>query len=1240
MSTKLAFMGKVGEVSGFDSEIDATAVLILETLLAAYSRVAIQINPDEVPIVLRPTEVKIDNIMCGRHFFLLEKGATHEMFRVKLVQRDDTEAKSNGNGTYRHTVVTTSLIHHKIMLATPSTVVDEQGTKLDEILKGASPQVSHREAFDNFDLYYLDMNESSDWKGPSSDSFFMFMVQTMIGTSEKWRFLTFFARPPVPANDTYAIRVYLMNLMANNLSPEPFFQSKFDQSAVTMSPDDNNFMKNLENGEVEPSPTVTEDLEPYVLPEINREHWGNISTEEFPIVQSVVFVSNQWYVLSPWSQHYAGLLYLYINVVRAALQINNYTIEGLKTLRSEPDYETVLGLDSQTELIIITRHYNKKSTQNITTVAIQHSCIARLIFGSNPSWHQQYLEIKADGGKAPTISSPGFGCLDVTVCREARDSMPNNFWKNFTNGAKRNGEFHEMIGRTAEELDSILFADSVFFRSFIGRNATYAEAVRHWIETVGRMKLETTMRKAKEGAALTEAEIIIVSRRVADIRDVAMSQIEKAYSKALTPYIEKVINQLISTTMLTVPGQNREKDSTNYIRILQAGHQFEGFIMNAQKGDRKDTTKLIFSVYRSRFLNINPEKFYRQVDGGIYLMCLRRDVEPESARAVITRSMMSEIDDEKKQQAYDAITYSAFCPYGYLAHSLYKILEFSGNHLDFFPASKVDATSREGTRVMGPHNCSVSKTTLNEKAGDGSTLSASAVQYFIDENERGREDKILYLSCVKELWSKYIFTWSYIHSLLEFQVEKKERPATKQGRKHHDDMDGLWTVQHNNERKFALVLAKFLRTERPIDLNKPFDPNWTPNIYELMPYDRFANLSPLSARDYRNVSETMGGKYRNVYRNFYTNCDEAYKSERLWCMQQADRLSSSGLIQEEELTNLDMVHGYLLVQDFVFQEQASTYLNWKQYITMSASVIYARRGINEKITFLSGAIVSACTGEPIDPKKVPVETQHFKKKQTMVTFDDKEEDVLSLFNNRNKVSLTVFANIANVPIYNEGFGLGNNIMVSTLNEALSPANNFVYMLARSLHVRFPGKTYEFDLVYGKPWVARSAGLNLYTGAEFRRVGGQVIVPQMPELERNMFANGGPSVMVAARSVDERPATAFPQQQNVNVVAEMRNLIENSREVVDGKVQQKYLPKLMRSEELAKIASKIGRNMLTWLPPDSGRTSAKQTLKATIISYRTQVTPFITVPGDQQEVIQAVTHTGLDIEAYIAGLRRH
>ena len=79
------------------------------------------------------------------------------------------------------------------------------------------------------------------------------------------------------------------------------------------------------------------------------------------------------------------------------------------------------------------------------------------------------------------MHSYGFGCLDNRVCRKAVNGLGDSTWVYFTSSSTKNGDINEMLGRTSDEIDQLLFDDATFYRSFIGKSCSYVDAVAHWM---------------------------------------------------------------------------------------------------------------------------------------------------------------------------------------------------------------------------------------------------------------------------------------------------------------------------------------------------------------------------------------------------------------------------------------------------------------------------------------------------------------------------------------------------------------------------------------------------------------------------------------------------------------------------------------------------------------------------------------------------------------------------------------
>ena len=1256
MSTRFAFMGKVGQVSGFDAQKDASAILILETLLAAYSRIAIQMTTTGIPVLLRPTEVMTEGIRHGRHFFLLPVAGegvevNHDVFLLDLMKKDNLESRMDANtGTFKRTTIKTRLTPHNKNRAVETTVINRDGEKLGRVLGDSDSSVQ----FGVFNLYYIDIKEEQGWRGSDSDTFHMFAIRTTTIQTQtgkrgvSWKYLSFFARPESLPTNVIATAQYLSHLMADNISPQPVMKSVFNQD-ITMNPSD--FKEDISamisisreaGGVLEPQKIAPDEIRAKFIPPLpTMEDGTEFSDDDFPIVPSVVFVGGEWYAMMPWAYPFAGLLFEYINSIRDALRYVNNEIVEIATLRCKPDYEIVLGSRRDRELIIITEHFVRKTMQHKTTIAIRHSCIARILFGSNTAW-----QMKRPGTRGE-ISAPGFGCLDLWVCKEAEKSVGGNLWDSFLAPSMRDGEYHEMIGRSADELDGILFPDSSFFRSFVGKNTTYSEAVKHWINTAGYVKLEREVLETKKNTSdasqeLTEADKTAMSARLKEICDNMEKQVRGVYRDALAPYIRLVVAPLVSS--VATSGHSGDKDSSNYIPLLQKGHPFSGHTLTSQETEKTNTTKLVYEIANTLYLAVSDIGEYAMVDGGNHLRAKEENIRPPAAQGIILQAVTTTVPRAVLQKAHESIASSAYCPYGYMAHSLWKIADFTDDHIDFFPGMKVDARLRTEIRTIEPRNCSVSRTTLCPAPEKKDTIYATPIEYFVDREELGRNDKLLYLTFLKKLYTKYIYTWSYIHSLIEIQSEGKGGKIEREK-----------ATRRNAERMFAFVLARFLRTT--VD-------SGAPNIYELMPYGRLSgdghSTSWIPDEEVSRTMDAMEGKYRNVFRNFFTNCDEVYRRERLWYMREADRALNAGSLAEEQFTNLDFVNGYLLAENFISDPSSGSpgYLNWKQYLALSASVLYAKGNVNENMTFLKGMFSAARAGDrPSSPGNLTTEGSRFVQKDTITTLNG-EEDVLRLFNDNLKVSHTVLVNIANVPVYNENRNLGGGTVVSTLNEALSPRNNLFYILARSLHVKNPDSSYGFEFFHGRPPLPSTSQVNLNSSAQFRHTnalknavhnwGGSAVSALQTRLEATsatapqvyMFGNGGPNVMLSTREADERAASpASSQRQDFNLIAVIRNLIDNAIiEGSDGIARPRYLSKAERAARLIELAAR-GRGTLSRLPPGSQRSSNKGTYAETVALQRRQLERTVFLNKNNRDSIERESYSAADAERYVQGLHR-
>lgn len=1194
MSAPLTFINRIGYVSGFDTEKDGSTMLVLETLLAAYARIAIQTTEEGKNVVLRAIELdkkivkgNIVEVKYGRHFVLLPKNQRHNLFQISFEREDKVE--SDQSGSYKRTVIKSLLVLRELKEADENTIIDEYDNNFHS-------DMIDDESLGDMQVYYFDValeegpvydkemkivEPTKSKMGWRKGGFYTFAIRsTSEDKQQSWHYVSFFNRSDKVETDTQAISTYLRHRMADNVSTVSIKKKKLNMRTFRMDNGEERLVRSIES-----DPVLDR------LPE-------DIDIFELPIAPSVMFVDEKAYIMGPWAHPFANKLYDYINAIRSSFIFDGMKIIGIRSMRQQPDYETVLGHNDK-ELIVVITNYTPNSGQRKTNVAIRDSCIARILFGSIPNWH--HLRV-GNGNDKITISAPGFGCLDYTTCVNARNGIRETgpLWENFLISSARNGEYYEMIGRSADELDGILFEDSSFFRSFIGKSVSYTEAVAHYLTTIGK----------------------------SDMIDMVKSDIRTAYSDVLGPYIGTVLNHLISSVSRGTPGQQGSKDASNYVPILQEGHTFLGFIKTSASKDtptKSDMTKLVYAFDETKFF-IFPDGVPKRSDGGIFLRCSGSSIIPNQAARILSKAKRLEyVSAEDLTRAQGEASYSSYCPYGYLAHCVYKILEFAGNHIDFFPTTKLRGHIGSEIELQNPHNCS---TSLISKGTN--VLEATSVEYFTIE-QKDNKAKRESLCSLKELWKLYIHTFTFIKSLIVMQAEE-DTPD-----RHLTEGAKALNMAANKECRFGFILAQFLRLR-----NKTTK---IPNIYELLPYDSLEvpkiELDRITNNHQRH--DLLEARYKSVFTNFVTNCDTAYRSERLWCMDQCDKIIDQPF-KEEQLTNLDYVNGYLLSEDFDMESSKRFknypgYFNWKQYLGMSASVYYAKNRENEPMLFTKGAFDAARSGRIQEaPAQLSIKNSRFHPK---LELDGK--DVATQFDLSSHV---VFANISNVPIYNYDPEFGDrknpgSVVFSTLNEALSGENSIEYIMSSSIAARSKDATFDFDYVRGNPPGKQTAFVNEADTQEFRRKGGISLVPQTEiqkggivlipqgEVQQKFLTRTGPTAI---------ESTKLPYAQDFEIRACSRLPENNIPSLMATELNTStFIPKPTRCQMLINYASHGRRSLSFGFVPGGKRTSYTGTLQDTILSGKRQV-PLIIHPTDSYSgTIETLPLSDANAKRYLRNL---
>jgi hypothetical protein len=1119
MSEKLSFMGRIGYVSGFDPSKDATVMLLLETLLACYARIAIQRNDSGNDILLRAITIVDNGIQFGRHFILLPETGTHVLFKVDFTSTDQPE------GNVSRTVVESHMNPYQLLPANEDTIVDERGSTLNEIEDAVIAP--------GYKLYYIDIRDPATstkdtvrtWK---SNGFYMFAIRSTLGDKISWNYVAFFNRLKTINAEISSVNQYLRHVVAGNLSTT-------DIKPRTL----NRLTGRMEHAKVPPISPIeivsTQTSNSLQLPE---------NVDKYHIVPSVSFVDGRANVLVPWAHPYAETLTRYIDAVHRSIEINSVMKIKINTIRKEPDYTIAFG-DGTEELVIITIITIPKTGQQRSSIAIRHSSIARVIFGSNPAWARETL------GSNVLVSSPGFGCLDYGACSKIikdADDKKETLWQEQVDSSYRNNRFNEMLGRTSDEIDSMLFTDSSFFRSFIGRSASYAEAVGHWMKEVMEF----------------DRDAITLAKR----------EIQEAYKEALKPFIMNELNDLcisasrgeevgISGKVVT---SRAGKDSRNFIIILQEGHLNSGSTKMSR--DRvENLSKLLYEIDSNKFIAVSErDNTYKKPDGGIFLCCWKNNVVRNAERTLRDIRMDSGAANSREaDEAESKINYSMSCPYSYFAHAFHKILQFTDNHLDFFVSTKVKGNPRFDAELDTVQNITMASVTM-----ENNMLNANNTEFTLSKNKETRSMYLKNLYRMKEAFNRYIFTYDFLSSLVPL---KKNDPIN---------------AAHNKQIIFALGLAFLLGARNSVK---------NPNIYELLPHT--VNSGTFDESLFKDLEEA----YPNVYRNIITNCDIEFRQKRLNIMRDVhNSISKKGY--KFDITNfscLDIVNASLLNDDFnVKLSTIAGYLHWTQYLAISASVIYAQKGITEDAIFLGDYAAKKLKGIEVDSSTADFsDVENFFIREPFEDGNGKMVDLLE-FINKGCVK-SIMPNIANVPIFSDGGqgpysrdSLEDAVVVSTLDPALSVNSNFTYLISRSMPLRREGiLAYKFDFIKGRNRQKKTGGVFLVEGSRPYLYEGNV-VPQPP---RAVLAEERPRAKAVSTWDQEVQVSTAYSRPSVDVIGRVRERI--------NAYGHDYVNKADRTNFLIEFASH-NRETLSRLSCTSDDISHGSTLHETINYQRTGV----------------------------------
>jgi hypothetical protein len=415
-----------------------------------------------------------------------------------------------------------------------------------------------------------------------------------------------------------------------------------------------------------------------------------------------------------------------------------------------------------------------------------------------------------------------------------------------------------------------------------------------------------------------------------------------------------------------------------------------------------------------------------------------------------------------------------------------------------------------------------------------------------------------------------------------------------------------------------------------------------------MPYYRSTEVS--SRAQNKEREDLLMQKYPKVTRNFFTNCDVAYGLDRLNLLWKV-HTSLGDTAPSGDFTNLDYVHGFLLAEDFVQQrdgrpQEYPAYINRDQYLTMSASVLFANRGVNEYMDFMKSGF-----------KQVGEVVGSFKETRVLQVSDSDSDssdsdgeglnknmlDVAKMFAT-NRVTTAVFANIANVPIYNVDArsNAEGDIFVSTLNEALSVNSSFISLLARSLHVKKElqlkgNEQLGFGFVHGRetPKKQEVTGLNEHTytapAADNGTQTGRATKEGWSQLAKDLTTAEQMGALpinfiTSSRQAQEGQDMIIRKSYSVSDA----NIVTRVRDQITG---ANYIPKNDKARILITEGAR-NRTSLISFAPTSRRSANEGTLRETTIMSEIQVPREIRVgKGSNANVIKTAQYPEEDIQAY-------
>jgi hypothetical protein len=308
-------------------------------------------------------------------------------------------------------------------------------------------------------------------------------------------------------------------------------------------------------------------------------------------------------------------------------------------------------------------------------------------------------------------------------------------------------------------------------------------------------------------------------------------------------------------------------------------------------------------------------------------------------------------------------------------------------------------------------------------------------------------------------------------------------------------------------------------------------------------------------------------------------------------------------------TNVDVIHGFLLSENYEFDNDWPGFLTRSQYVAMSASVYLTENRLISPVDYVGGKyILSNTTLRPVTtPETIedlyallddrrslyrtvnPEVFDHY-------SGDDKEKEIFDRFNGTSKV---IFPNFANVPAY----GVNNNgdIYMTTLGEALSTNTVSLLLMLRSISLNGSQAKKDMRFYYLNGSLREVKSRTTMLGID-GTLGGSVVYGGLPS---NTNANGSLTKRVDEKRQDATGDTISDRVDSTNFTTLLLDKFRSRIFAARESGGRSFGPAWIKSNLILELATG-DVSSLSELPPKSNLNTVKRYMGDTYDEFQMQM----------------------------------